>query len=50
MLFLKVIIIAFAHKKRYRKMPKSVDILLKMAKSLIIKYNLSNIFAYLDRP
>jgi hypothetical protein len=49
MLFLKVIIIAFAHKKNYRKMPK-VRILLKMAKSLTIKYNLSNIFTYLDRP
>jgi len=50
MLFLKVIIIAFAHKKKYRKMPKSVHILLKMAKSIMIKYNLSIVFTYLDRP
>jgi len=50
MLFLRVIIIAFAHKKKYRKMLKSVHILLKMVKSIMIKYNISIVFTYLDRP
>jgi len=49
MLFLKVIIIALANKKSSAKCPKSDYILLKIAKSLIIKYNISNNFTYLDR-
>jgi hypothetical protein len=47
MLFLEVITMAFAHKKSTAKCPKSVHILLKMAKSLIIKYNLSIIFLHI---
>jgi hypothetical protein len=50
MLFLKLTIIAFAHKKSTKKCPKSVHIIFKMAKTLIINYNLSNVFTYLERP
>jgi len=50
MLFLKVKIMEFAHKKSTAKCTKSEHILIKMAKSLIIKYDLSNIFTYFDWP